>query len=219
MANRKTKVSFDPQEVILLGILARGPTHGYEVKRIVEEEFEPFAPVKCGTVYYTLGKLHEQGYVTQRQVAEGTRPPKLVYSVTPKGRKRLKEALRESLHQPDRPFFAFDIGLFFIHFLGYEAVLSAIADRKKRIEGYLAFLSALEERHPDVPFNIRAIKERSRLFIDAGRSWYEKLEKEILARAKREARPAPGPETVPTSLDLRFTSYLDIAEKSDGRHL
>lgn len=201
--NHVPDTSFDVQELILLGLCALKPTHGYEARRVVEEQFEPFTPARGGTVYYTLGKLREAGLVSQRTVGGGSRPPRQVFRITARGRRRLSELLRASLYQPDRPFFAFDLGLFFIHLVGYEEVLRAIRERRRRIQGYRAFMAGVDVAYPDLPFNIRAIKERGRFLVEAAERWYEDLEREVLERSRRDRSAAPGPETIPTTLDLR----------------
>lgn len=195
--------ALDVQELVLLGLCALRPIHGYEARRIVEAEFEPFTPVKGGTVYYTLGKLRAQGLVSQRTVGGGSHPPKQLFRTTARGRRRLKELLHASLYQPDRPFFAFDLGLFFIHLVGYEEVLRAIRERRRRIQGYRAFMAGVDEAYPALPFNIRAIKERGRFLVEAADRYYEDLEREVLGRSRRDRARAPGPETIPTTLDLR----------------
>ena len=194
---------FDMQEVILLGICALRPTHGYEARRVVEQQFEPFTPVNSRTVYYTLSELHEQGYLQQRLVASGSHPPKQVFRITAKGRKRLRTLLKASLYQADRPFFAFDLGLYFIHFLGYEEMERGIRERLQRIAGYQAYMAGVEAAYPDLPFNIRMLKERSRLFVQAAREFYEELLSAVTEQAERDDRPAPGPETLPLALDFR----------------
>jgi DNA-binding PadR family transcriptional regulator len=73
----------------LLGLLAEGPRHGYELKGELEGELVPLTPVNFGQVYSTLDRLQRDGLVTHEAVAQGERPDKKVYSLTEAGRGEL----------------------------------------------------------------------------------------------------------------------------------
>ncbi|HDD35579.1 MAG TPA: PadR family transcriptional regulator, partial [Candidatus Desulfofervidus auxilii] len=50
-------------EVILLGLLKEGEKHGYEIKKIIEDEIKPLTNVTLTSIYYTLEKLAKKGYL------------------------------------------------------------------------------------------------------------------------------------------------------------
>ena len=75
---------------ILLGLLAKEPAHGYELKQAVEAQFgELWPPVNIGQIYKTLGRLEEDGLVRSATVAQASRPDKRVFEVTAAGREEL----------------------------------------------------------------------------------------------------------------------------------
>ena len=53
------------QDLVLLGLLKESPKHGYEIKQVVDERMQRIARITSGTVYYTLRKLEEKGFVTK----------------------------------------------------------------------------------------------------------------------------------------------------------
>jgi DNA-binding PadR family transcriptional regulator len=75
---------------VLLGLLAKEPAHGYELKQAVEVEFgELWPPVNIGQIYKTLGRLQEDGLVRSATVTQTSRPDKRVFELTPAGREEL----------------------------------------------------------------------------------------------------------------------------------
>ena len=77
----------------MLGLLADGPRHGYELKSAYEGELLPSAKVNFGQVYTTLERLSRDGLVEFEEVNQAERPDKKVYSITKEGRARWKEWL------------------------------------------------------------------------------------------------------------------------------
>lgn len=74
-------------EYVLLGIIRRQPTHGYELLRIWNQ---PHAignvwRVKPGPLYATLEKLEQLGYLESELVSGDTSPTRKEYRVTPAG--------------------------------------------------------------------------------------------------------------------------------------
>jgi DNA-binding PadR family transcriptional regulator len=74
---------------VILDLLEKGPSHGYEVIRSLEERSRGFYSPSPGSVYPTLQLLEDMGHVTSTQ-----RDGKKVYSITDEGRKFLEENRR-----------------------------------------------------------------------------------------------------------------------------
>jgi DNA-binding PadR family transcriptional regulator len=71
---------------VILDLLSEGPRHGYDIIRVLEEQFHGFYTPSPGSVYPTLQLLEDQGYVTSEQ-----RDGKRVYSITDEGRAFLSQ--------------------------------------------------------------------------------------------------------------------------------
>lgn len=73
----------------LLGLLAGGPQHGYELKAAMDAELVPLSPLNYGQVYATLERLEREGSVSHHTVEQEERPAKKVYELSPSGREEL----------------------------------------------------------------------------------------------------------------------------------
>jgi len=71
---------------LVLEVLKDRPMHGYEIMKCVGERFSGLYIPSPGVVYPTMQLLEDLGYVKSTQ-----KNGKKVYSVTPSGRKALKE--------------------------------------------------------------------------------------------------------------------------------
>jgi DNA-binding PadR family transcriptional regulator len=77
----------------ILGLLAGGPLHGYELKAAYEDDLVPATQLNYGQVYTTLERLGRDGLLAHEVVSQSERPDKKVYALTRAGRKELKEWL------------------------------------------------------------------------------------------------------------------------------
>ena len=80
---------------VLLGILAGGPAHGYDLKRLHDERFPSARPLAYGQVYSTLARLGRDGLVESVETAQDAGPERTVFALTPQGRRALADWLDE----------------------------------------------------------------------------------------------------------------------------
>jgi DNA-binding PadR family transcriptional regulator len=66
---------------VLLGLIADGPRHGYELMKAIEEKFGGLYSPSPGVIYPTLTLLEELGYI-RPESAEG---PRKQFVITPEG--------------------------------------------------------------------------------------------------------------------------------------
>ena len=81
----------------LLGLLANGPLHGYDLKTAYEGELVPGARLNVGQVYKSLERLGRDGMVTHALVRQDVRPDKKVYEITRAGRQELDRWLERPI--------------------------------------------------------------------------------------------------------------------------
>ena len=86
----------------MLGVLAKGPAHGYDVKRIYDERFPAARPLPFGQVYAALARLRRDGLVEEVSRGSEGGPERTVYAVTEQGDGALREWLRET--EPPGPY-------------------------------------------------------------------------------------------------------------------
>jgi DNA-binding PadR family transcriptional regulator len=76
---------------LLLGLLADGPKHGYDLKRAHDLKLPRAKPVAFGQVYATLGRLVRDGLVVPAGQDRDAGPDRTSYELTEDGRKALAE--------------------------------------------------------------------------------------------------------------------------------
>jgi DNA-binding PadR family transcriptional regulator len=92
------------QQEVVLAMLAKEPSHGYELRARLRQALGPLGEaLNPGHVYVTLTRLEKAGLVTSER-AEGLadRQDRKVYALTPDGQQRVAEWLAEvSWPKPD----------------------------------------------------------------------------------------------------------------------
>jgi DNA-binding PadR family transcriptional regulator len=92
------------QQEVILAMLAKEPTHGYELRARLRQALGPVGEgLNAGQVYVTLTRLEKAGLVVS-EAAPGVseRPDRKVYGLTPEGQQRVAAWLAEvSWPKPD----------------------------------------------------------------------------------------------------------------------
>lgn len=163
---------------VLLGLLAKGPKHGYELKGDFEELLGGTWEINQGQVYLTLGRLERDGFVSSDVVPQDTRPDRKVYSLTPLGRKELDrwtgEPVRDPVHLRDELILKvivhdlLDLG---------DADGLVWAQRQRHIE-LLSELAALRDE-PDQPRSTRLVIDAGIAHIEADLKWLDIVERTL----------------------------------------
>jgi len=131
--------------LVIMGLLMKGPSHGYDLKQILERELNPFFEVSSAPIYYTLKKLEQEGLVTKWSTVSGRRPQKYVYSLTARGQEEIKGLLLKNITQLQRPSFNLDISLYFLNLLPSQDVVETLKGRLRELRK-LKFLLARQKK-------------------------------------------------------------------------
>ncbi len=87
---------------MLLGLLSRGPRHGYELKHEHDMRFAQAKPLPYGQVYATLGRLLRDGLLEEGEPEAGAGPDRRVYGLTAAGQAALEAWLGDV--EPPAPY-------------------------------------------------------------------------------------------------------------------
>ena len=126
-------------ELLFLGLLKDGPKHGYEIKRLVDEELFPFVGLKIKSIYYPLKKMEQLGLIKKDVGREGRWPEKYVYSLTAKGDKIFDHLITESFHSIERPYFNIDLSLYFLPYVDKKIA-------RRQLRGRVIFLNRIRRQ-------------------------------------------------------------------------
>ena len=84
------------QQELVLALLAKEPSHGYELRARIEKALGPLAiGFNAGQMYVTLGRLERAGLVTSTREAAVDRPERRTFELTAAGRERVDDWLTD----------------------------------------------------------------------------------------------------------------------------
>jgi DNA-binding PadR family transcriptional regulator len=91
--------------LLVLGLLARQPMHGYELVRELERSrADEWAAILPGSIYHALKQLTAEGWVELCATERTGHRLKAVYAITAEGERQRKELLRQAWRVSSRPF-------------------------------------------------------------------------------------------------------------------
>lgn len=122
------------QELLLLGLLRKGPKHGYDIKVKAGQILSLFAGIQLKSIYYPLKILEQKGLIAKKIAKIGNRPKRIVYDLTPKGRGRFEELLGKSLLEIKRPQFSLDLSLYFLNYLNPVSARNRLRARLRMLK-------------------------------------------------------------------------------------
>jgi DNA-binding PadR family transcriptional regulator len=165
-------------EVVVLGLLAEQPMHGYElIERARARSMDLWAEVGKASIYQTLHRLEERGLATGKAQEGSDGPDRRVYRITGAGGRRLRAGLDERFE--DLAPYATDGGLAlgFVHLVPVGDARRGLDGRERAVRDLLDAISTERER---------AAEDRSagRLVADAMLDRQEALAKAELAWIK-----------------------------------
>jgi DNA-binding PadR family transcriptional regulator len=123
-----------------MNLLMERPMHPYEMKLLMKERGHDLViRLKGGSIYDTVERLEEGGFITsQAPSREGRRPERTVYAITQTGRDEITAWLREMLAQPVNEYPQFAAALAFFAVLDKEEVVRLLRLRTTLLESQIA---------------------------------------------------------------------------------
>jgi DNA-binding PadR family transcriptional regulator len=122
-----------PLAVAVLGLLAEGPRHPYDIAFTMQQRhMDEHIKLSLGTLYHVVEQLQRLGWIRPTETArQGRRPERTTYEITPEGHEHLVDRVQQLVAEPTREYSAFEAGLAFLHQLPRD---EAVADLRKRAE-------------------------------------------------------------------------------------
>ena len=143
----------------VLGLLSFEPMSGYDLKQLSAWSVGHFWREGYGQIYPTLQQLEKKRLVTKKTQRQKGKPDRNVYSLTPAGRKRLKQWLSEPA-RPEVPRNELLLKLFFGQWVPGAMSRTQLESHrqlwKQEIVDYAGIRKRLfeenDERNPGLPF-------------------------------------------------------------------
>lgn len=148
-----------PANMFLLGTIDAKPVNPYEiVSRFEFNHFKDIFNIAESTIYTNIRTMNRKGFIEYQLEYSESMPAKKVYSITEKGKKELKESLREYLENYTSDLKGFSVALLLMHFFEKEELLQMLENHKMQTETYLKdrkddyeFIQRMNNSLPCVP--------------------------------------------------------------------
>lgn len=143
-------------ELLVLGLVAEMPRHGYQLDRVIEERgMREWTPIGFSSIYFVLGRLERQGLVAADEAA-GPKARK-VFRVTEAGRQTLAEQTITALRRVQPSYGSVLLGMAHWPVLEREAALGALKARGAAVEKELRRLSDIQVAQQPLPDYLEAL--------------------------------------------------------------
>ena len=155
---------------VLLGILADGPAHGYDLKRVHDQRFAGARPLAFGQVYAALSKLERDGLVVVAGTESDGGPERTTYAITEDGRSSLHGWLGTT--EPAGPYSADEMVRKVVTALALGEQAVDVLDRQRATHlAEMRRLLAAQSAAEDV--STRIVLDHAVSHLDADLRWLE----------------------------------------------
>jgi DNA-binding PadR family transcriptional regulator len=151
----KTK-SLTDAELLVLGLVAEMPRHGYELEQVIEERgIREWTQIGFSSIYFVLGKLKKMRLVTAKRPAGGN--TRRTYSVTDMGRGALVVQTLAALRNIRPSHSSVLLGMLHWPALQRSEALEALQTRGETIKKELERLGNIQVDRQPLPDFVEAL--------------------------------------------------------------
>jgi DNA-binding PadR family transcriptional regulator len=175
----------DITRMVLLGALARGPAHGYEVKARLERwHMDLWAGVQLGSLYAGLGRLHDEGLIEEIAVEHrGNLPQRRVFRLTASGADALERLLLAAWSDTARLARPIDVAVSFYPVLDAEEIAARLRSRLETLGAQRAAItfvaSVPQSGDPAIDEMVHDLLDHDARLLEAELSWTTDLLKKF----------------------------------------
>lgn len=166
------KVTLTDSELLLLGLVAEMPRHGYELEQAIETRgMREWTQIGFSSIYFVLGKLQKAGLVSVK-VPAGIKARKIV-SITELGHKVLTEQTIAALQEYRPTFSTVLLGMLHWPAIPRDQALKALNARLSSIDEEVERLESLRRLRQPMPDHIEVLFDYTDGQLRAERNWIQ----------------------------------------------
>jgi DNA-binding PadR family transcriptional regulator len=159
-------------ELLVLGLVAEMPRHGYELERVIEQRsMREWTQIGFSSIYFVLGRLEGRKLISARRSAGTNTKARKIYSATRAGRKALKAQTLDTLSTIRPPYSSVLLGMVNWPTLDRDEALDALQARRTALEGERQRLRDLQAAQQPLPDHVEALFEHSVGQLRAEAAW------------------------------------------------
>jgi DNA-binding PadR family transcriptional regulator len=218
-----TTASITKIDLLLLGLLLDRPMHGYELfQQIQAEGIDAWFNVSMAGVYYSLGKLRDQGLVAESRQRGARSPRKSVYRLTDEGRSAFFGAMEAQALSQEEIYLDYDVIIYLLNKLPRQRALSFLEKHQAFLAQQLQEVQAAlaEEREASRSPLRLAVLDHKRRYLEMEQAWLADVIQDV--EGEGEARFALAGERrglMILSGDLRHYHLPDLIRLiASGQH-
>ena len=167
--NAKSKECTDA-ELLLLGLIAEMPRHGYQLEQEIERRgMRDWTRIGFSSIYFVLGKLELAGLVRAKK-PRGAKARK-TFTLTAAGRRVLTAQTRAALRTYRATYSSIHLGMIHWHALERDEALDALQERGEAVDAELARLQSIQEEKQPLPDYVEALFDFSLGQLKAEADW------------------------------------------------
>lgn len=162
-------------DLIVLGMLKKGPMSAYEIQKLVEyRNISKWVKISTPSIYKKTIQLEEKGLIQGETIREGKMPEKAVYTLTEAGEAEFERLMREISSNPIHLFLDFNAVIVNLDSLPQERQKECVAEIAESIK---ALKKNLEDNlqaktgAPDVPAAGLAVLRQQYILAQAMEEW------------------------------------------------
>lgn len=161
-------------ELLLLGLVAEMPRHGYELDQVIEERgMREWTQIGFSSIYFVLGKLEKHGLVSAGSAKKSrlSTKSKKQYKLTAAGRKALVNQTLSALREVRPTYSSALLGMINWDALEKNEALAALHARKQSIDVEIKRLSEIQFAQQPLPDYVEVLFEHSLGQLKAESEW------------------------------------------------
>ncbi len=160
-------------ELLVLGLVAEMPRHGYELEQVIEQrEMREWTQIGFSSIYFVLGKLEKKGLVKADTPA--TAKAKKSYTMTRTGKKTLVNQTLTTLKTVRSTYSSLLMGMIHWSVLTRDQALDALQTRKEAVTKELERLENIHFEQQPLPDHVDAMFDFSIGQLKAEAEWIAK---------------------------------------------
>ena len=184
-----------PVKLFVLGLLAKQPLHGYEIRKWLEKSrTDLWADMLPGSIYHALKKMAEVGLVKLSRVESSGKRKRTIYEITPQGRTEFRNLLNAAwTTKPHSIPAEINTALAFIDELPTQQILESVQATILELEADLDAWTSGETRkaeYTEITDLIKASFINGRDHINADLAFLKRIQD--LLRAHRAPAGSPA---------------------------
>jgi DNA-binding PadR family transcriptional regulator len=172
-------------DLLLLGLVAERPRHGYELDREIERRgLREWTPIAFSSVYFVLAKLERAGLL--RAARPTSARARKTFTLTARGRRALTERTLAALSEPRTTYPSLLLGMLHWPVVEHAQGLAALETRARAVASELRRLTRIQSEQQPLPDFVDALFDFSIGQLRAEADWIARTTGYLRTRPRLE---------------------------------